>query len=84
MGGHGWTWVGIGHVCVDMGGHGCNLKEECRAPNQSDIGDVSGASRFGAILWDPYNLIHTQKALYSNAKHLFLPSSLAMCHVHIR
>ena len=28
---HGWAWVGIGHVCVGMGGHGCNLKGKCRA-----------------------------------------------------
>ena len=29
MCGHGWAWVGIGHVCVGMGGHGCNLKGKC-------------------------------------------------------
>ena len=27
---HGWAWVGIGHVCVGIGGRGCNLKGKCR------------------------------------------------------
>ena len=29
--------MGIGHVCVGMGAHGCNLKRKCRALRPSEL-----------------------------------------------
>ena len=82
------AWVGIGHECVGMGGHGCNLKGKCQAlmdtmsfnnghSVDTDSKNYTGNTMIWASLWMMYVIIRKHN-------HLTLKQiAIAMLIVHV-